>query len=192
MEANPTTDYASASLATSSPSKILQSRPREKVEEGQTREIELPTDHDDVVAAYIEYLYAKSLTVDRTIEGRTDFHLLARLYCFGEKVLDDAFCNAVMANMVAGMDSRDVMGEFSYPTVEAIRIVYEGTPAGSPMRRFVIEMYAQRMSKDWASVEGAPVEFMVELVGEMCRVRSAPGPHGPVGRRVGKWLKEKK
>lgn len=156
--------------------------------------MELPTDEVDVVAAYIEFLYSKSVAVDKLDNGATDHALLVRLYCFGEKILDDSSCDAVISAMVSGIDQKANDGSYILPNIEQVRTIYDGTVSGCPLRRFVVEIHAQRMSSKW-SMEGwakAPNEFMVDLITEMCKIKSAPGPHGPVFPRLATWLKAKK
>lgn len=57
--------------------------------DGATREIKLPDDTAEVVAAYVDWLYSRRLELDvpKDTKGRPEpeSELVARLYCFGEK-----------------------------------------------------------------------------------------------------------
>ncbi|KAK4495742.1 hypothetical protein PRZ48_013010 [Zasmidium cellare] len=174
-------------------SEFFQGALERKWENGQPREIELATDEINVVTAYVDYLYSKSVKVDRTEAGHTDFNFLAHLYCFGEEILDSGFCDAVMTALLAHIDQRNKKGGFTYPGEEMVNIVYNNTAADSLMRRFLVDMFAQRAnSNNWASIGDVPPQFQKNLLDELFKVRPAPGPHGPVSPHLGKWLKAKK
>lgn len=124
----------------------------------------------------------------------TDFVLMARLYCVGEKILDDGSCDAIMSATICDMDERNHAGRIAYPYHEAIDGIYQGTLPDSPMRRFVVDMYAQRMKPNWHPMGAAqkPNEFMQDLPDDICKIRPALGPHGSKFPRSGTWLKAEK
>ena len=141
-----------------------------KWREGGSREIELPHDDYDVVAAYVDWLYfgkiaskpiaPPELPID---DGEYDF--LARLYSFGEKIQADLFCNTVVDAMTLKTDVLAADGTRTFPSHAAIAALYSGTPNDSPARRFLVDMYVEFGTEKWIPDEADlnHVEFLTDL-----------------------------
>ncbi|KAI5361020.1 putative SKP1/BTB/POZ domain superfamily protein [Septoria linicola] len=107
--------------------------------EGQTREIELPEDEPDIVAAYIEWLYSgkieplscKPPTPVSHGAMRGTHVTLAKIYVLAEKLGDDDACKVTIDSWVSLLCNRQ--GEngrlVPVPDWDAIKTIYEGTPA---------------------------------------------------------------
>jgi hypothetical protein len=67
---------------------------------------------------------------------------LAKLYIFGEKVLDAKFCNTIISGFVENATAYlKVDPKFAaIPDVEIINALYGGTAAGSPIRKFLVDI----------------------------------------------------
>jgi hypothetical protein len=68
---------------------------------------------------------------------------LAKLYAFGEKILDSHFQNSVNNGIVVASRD-DVNGTQIYPLGEIVNIIYNNTPNGSPGRRLLVDMWHDR------------------------------------------------
>jgi hypothetical protein len=144
-----------------------------KWREGRSRRIDLPHDDGDVVAAYLDWLYFKHIASKPVAPPQLpmddgEFDFLARLYCFAEKAMCDAFADDVIDAMALKTDdvARDGTGTRTFPSYSAIMILYTGTPPGSPARRFVCDMYCEFGMSGWIPKENAlnHPEFLQDLV----------------------------
>lgn len=146
--------------------------------ENTSGEIKLPEDETDVVTAYVDWLYSK--TVSEAIcrdncegELQPDFNFLISLYVFAEKVQDDRFADAALCQMLEQMDLGKK--EAWYPGQPALARAYEGTPDGSPLRRLLACVWAKYLSPSWFGLgEVYPMEFMVDLAKQFSEFRGIP------------------
>lgn len=139
--------------------------------ESHSRDIDLPQDDGDVVAAFLDWSYFKiiaskpvnapALPMD---DGEFDF--LARLYCFAEKTQCDHFADDVINAMALKTDDVANDGTRTFPSHTAITILYSGTPPGSPARRFVCDMYCEFGIPSWIPKENglSHPDFLQDLV----------------------------
>lgn len=141
-----------------------------KWREGKQRHIDLPQDDVEVVAAYVNWLYfkkvaSKPLAPPELPVDDGEYQYLARMYSFGDKVQADAFCDAVMDAMVAKTDDVARDGTRTFPSHSAIMTLYTGTPAESPARQFVVDMYLEFGAAKWISKEADcnHIEFLTDL-----------------------------
>ncbi|EME41218.1 hypothetical protein DOTSEDRAFT_55104 [Dothistroma septosporum NZE10] len=67
---------------------------------GAKREIKLPDDSAKVVTTYVDWLYKEQIYIDPVGDGQPDNVLYIRLYCFGEKIHLDEFCDATLTQML--------------------------------------------------------------------------------------------
>lgn len=116
--------------------------------EGQTRIIHLQEDEVEDVANYLDYIYDGELPTRNIVlvdhmaaEHEDQYPLLARLYAFGERVLNTAIRNAVITEMVRLTSLTDDDGWGYFPYWSTSTWLYRKTVATSPMRRFIVDMY---------------------------------------------------
>lgn len=72
-----------------------------------------------------------------------EYHDLLTLYILAEKLQDIAAKNADITGVI---DVSQVVledGMWTTPSLKAADIVYEGTPEGSPLRRFLVDMFSR-------------------------------------------------
>ncbi|USW55516.1 Putative BTB/POZ domain-containing protein [Septoria linicola] len=137
-----------------------------KWKEGQTREIKLPEDDPDAVATYFDFLHTKQGTVYWDEEDdKPNFDLLVRVYVFGEKVQDERFCDVVMSALCQARDTPDQQGARYIPGTSVITDLYDGTPAGSPARRWVVDQYRDAVDAEGfrEDLQNYPAEFVQEV-----------------------------
>lgn len=127
--------------------------------EGQTRTIKLPEeDCIETLTHYLNYAYSQKLPTDRiTAVASTGFPegtwtTLANIYVLGERMLDQSVQHAVIKELIrlpkltceANMSNKS----FS-PNAEAISLIYDGTTAGSPARRLMVDYHVARGYESW-------------------------------------------
>lgn len=122
--------------------------------EGSERVIELPEDTPEVVSAYVDWLYSDKifprtgeLPADAVMHARESDHL-AKLYVFGEKNQDDAFCDAVITAWARHLDTK-IAGKYYYFASDCIASLYAGTSSSSPARKFVVQLFVKYGRKQW-------------------------------------------
>jgi hypothetical protein len=67
---------------------------------GQTRVVRLPEDNADVVGQYLDFMYQKALPTHRFSHLDFIYIGLARLYVFGERVLDPFIRNNIVQQLI--------------------------------------------------------------------------------------------
>lgn len=114
-------------------------------QEGRNGKINLPEDDPSLAGAYFDWLYsfkipsksdqAVNVLDDSDIDA--EYEYLSHMYVFGEKVVDDDFCNAVIDAIIAKIefDSGDA---YYYPSTKAVNILYEATAEGCPARKMMV------------------------------------------------------
>ncbi|KAI5360922.1 putative SKP1/BTB/POZ domain superfamily protein [Septoria linicola] len=125
-----------------------------KWKEGQTREIKLPEDDPDAVTVYWD-----------EEDDKPNFDLLVRVYVFGEKVQDERFCDVVMSALCQARDTPDQQGARYIPGTSVITDLYDGSPAGSPARRWVVDQYRDAVDAEGfrEDLQNYPAEFVQEV-----------------------------
>ncbi|KAK4613844.1 hypothetical protein CLAFUW4_09110 [Fulvia fulva] len=166
--------------------------------EGQSRVLELPEDTPATISAYLEWLYSRSIQPPPVEPGTGHrFERLVRLYVFGKKIQDDAFCDAVMRLMAQKCDQEHEEDEECVawvPNQDDIELLYAGTPQGSPARRFLVDVHLACADADWLDEneeEGEnPRELLLDLSRALRKGRT-PGGQWAAVPHVSDWLKEK-
>ncbi|KAK5685854.1 hypothetical protein LTS10_001967 [Elasticomyces elasticus] len=113
---------------------------------------------------------------------RNEYNVLAQLYCFGERVQNERFKNAVIDALVAKTedtvyeDHGHKLAEFwkaVRPSV--VQDIYEGTPPGSPARKLMVSIYAGDQSSCWI-VDGLHYDFLLDLSRKLCDLKAQKYP----------------
>ncbi|KAB2103192.1 hypothetical protein AG0111_0g8462 [Alternaria gaisen] len=162
--------------------------------------IDLPDDPVDVVSDYIKWLYYDTIpdkqyeAVANTREERAEeaekvFVALAESYVFGEKIVDVRYKNAVLQTIIKAQNAFDwSMGPAS------VKIVYEGTPPKSPLRRLIAERVAYSAYDDSSAGAGwmqffdtYPKEALVDALKITVKVRERDSKSEP---DVGSYVEE--
>jgi hypothetical protein len=147
--------------------------------------LHLPEDSTSTVSDYIKWLYYDKVAI-KPYEAGTDtikkkaeeaekvFILLAEAYVFGEKIMDTEYKNAVVKAL---SDCKSRLHWRMGP--ESVSIVYNNTPPGSPLRRWIADRLAYSASDDsknevgWMQfIDGYPQEALVDAMKALLRVRT--------------------
>lgn len=168
---DPSTDFAVHEAILREHSPFFRTALDNKWREGRSRQINLPQDSSEVVAAYVHWLYFQEIASKPTSPPSLpiddgEYQFLAMLYVFGEKVQADAFCDDILDAMASKTDDFADDGTRTFPSHAAIMTLYNGTPPQSPARRFAVEMYATFGTEHWIPEEADcnHAEFMTDLV----------------------------
>jgi len=125
-------------------------------QEAETRVIKLPDDDPEIVALYINFVYTGQLSTAKINEkrisalGLLEFYdcieeehdTLFSIFILGEKLQDVKAKNATMAAMLDLSRSRRPDSCWLMPTVRTINRIYENTPPGSLIRRFIVRIWS--------------------------------------------------
>ena len=99
------------------------------------------------------------------------YHILAHAYVLGERLLDTPFKNAIADAYVLYARGSPPAKRY-YPSNEEIRILYEGTSEGSPIRKLLVDIWYCRGKVEWIENDAdLPQEFLAAVVRELFRVR---------------------
>jgi hypothetical protein len=126
--------------------------------EGQSRVIKLPEDDPTTVAQYLDFVYKDMLPTLRgwsPDQAKVMYLALARLYVYGERVLDVVIRNVIVEHFISfsSIANRELLPHPYYPGPDVVELVYEGTTAASPMRKLLVDMYVRHGSKEWLAPE---------------------------------------
>ncbi|EME41830.1 hypothetical protein DOTSEDRAFT_74030 [Dothistroma septosporum NZE10] len=193
----PTTDFAVHEAILREYSLFFRTALDRRWREGHSRTVELPDDDAEVVSAYIDWLYfrriaSKPISPPELPMDDGEYQLLAQLYAFGDKVQADSFCDNVLDAMVQKTDDIATDGTRTFPSHSAIMTLYNGTPPGSPARRFVVDMYAEYGATKWIPSESEfnHADFLTDLVRALLKEQQTTSVHKqPNFPRRRKWHK---
>jgi hypothetical protein len=97
--------------------------------------IDLSDDEPERFEVYCQWLYGRKIAEKEAVSA-TEFHL-AKLYVFGEKIMDETFQNAVLTTFM------DIChAEQLYPGNDVVRMIYKGTSGPElPARRLLVDIW---------------------------------------------------
>lgn len=146
-----------------SDSDFFQAALKKEWTEGQTRTIKLPEEKPEVVAQYLDFVFAKGLPTRSTKDDcRTGavYEVLGELYGLGERLLDSRLRNAIIDEFVRFTK----VGGYPhcYPQADAINSIYECTTDGSPARRLLVFWFITNGKEDWVT-DSLHYDFLRDL-----------------------------
>ena len=140
--------------------------------EGQTRTIKLPEEHClETLTHYLNYAYSQALPTHNiravTSPGFPEgtWTTLANIYVLGERMADQSVRHAVIREFIRlprlTCEANKSNKSFS-PNAEAISLIYDGTTAGSPARRLMVDYHVARGYESWLGDHHHPA-FVLDL-----------------------------
>lgn len=138
-----------------------------------------PIDMSDVDPAIFEgycgWLYTGKIMHRENDQAHT---YLASLYVLGERLIDVTLQNSVVAAMIRRGETLEV-----YPANPPVRIIYAGTPTGSPARRLLVDFWVFNVSPAWKGLDDLTKhtcsDFVNDLLPKLVEQRGAPGSSVP-------------
>ncbi|KAF3005142.1 hypothetical protein E8E13_010416 [Curvularia kusanoi] len=153
--------------------------------EAEEHVIKLPEDDSDTFDLYLQCLYSQELSVvpDPVPEdycGTDEHDDLAKLYVFAEKIQDIRTKNVVIQAFLKNVWKMQLDDNWHYPDEETIKIIYDRTPPGCPMRRLLVDIYAHATGSvpEWDVTY--PSKFLEDLVTELKKTCLANPPGFPI------------
>jgi len=136
------------------------------------RVIRMPEDEPHVFEVYLKWLYS-GLIFSKSDEGETQNHpitdeyiLLYKCYILGEKLQDVGFKDTIM----------DSINELTWAKkgiiTSTIRFVYDNTPASSPVRRFLVDVFTYSGEMVWIGKgKDSHEEFLFDVSASLLRLK---------------------
>ena len=123
--------------------------------EADSRVVKLPDDKPEAFALYLNFIYTGQLNTMRkskeelallaedafVIYITSEFQDIFRLYVLAEKLQDVSAKNAAITAAAEVTQLKSVTKSWTVPPLSTANHVYEGTPEGSPARRFLADMW---------------------------------------------------
>lgn len=125
---------------------------KEEWVEGQKRRIPLLDDSAAAVDLYVQWLYGRRIfsrqSSEKLKDGQEELGVLIDGFVFGEKIQDGEFKDAVIDAITSSVSTIGKDDKYWYPSGEKADRVYKGTPAGSPLRRLLVDMHVHHGRRD--------------------------------------------
>ncbi|KAF2121756.1 hypothetical protein BDV96DRAFT_627006 [Lophiotrema nucula] len=127
--------------------------------------IDLTDDEPATFQVYSNWLYTERLTVPGPSQWLACSCRLVQCYVLGEKLMDVKFKNIVIDEMIRRTDEW-------IPECDAVKIIYQGTSAGSPARRFLVDIWASEAHEIMMDgLENCPNDFLADALRCMSKAR---------------------
>lgn len=140
-------------------------------QESMQRTIELPEDDPEIFAVYVHWLYDGTLPVsgvDESTTKNTEYMILLKAYCLGDKLLNTGFQHTILSAIVEKAEFPDCYVETTLPTVADITYAYENTNEHSVFRKKLVKIYASAACGNcFRGQTTYPVPFVLEVVARL-------------------------
>lgn len=144
--------------------------------EGQTRIIELPEEDTEDTTNYLNFVFDGTLPTHAITNGNeirdtgsSVYYTLCYLYALGERLLDAKLRNAVIKEFVRLSEWPDDEGYYYCPSWGVTAAAYETTLAGSPLRRFLVDVLVTSGLLEWLSKSSIDLEDNSELLADVVK-----------------------
>lgn len=123
--------------------------------EAKDRVVNFPEDDPATLQSDVHLLYTNQLAVIPSplpvkYDGSEETEALAKLYALAEKLQDVDTKNIVLkAMLLSSLQIRSITASCVVPGLPTVRIIYAGTPEGSPIRRLLVDIYTYRGRSAW-------------------------------------------
>lgn len=154
--------------------------------EGQKIVIKLPGEEVEVVTHYLDFVYGEGLPIepfgiadDISQSDESDFGIaddvnkwdfvnLIKLYTLGERISDTTVRNAVIKEIIRlfpkGFDIYlDPYDNPCLPMPMDAKIIYDGTPKGSPARRLLVDLQVSGGVYEMFDLDGYSPDYLRDL-----------------------------
>ncbi|KAF2260985.1 hypothetical protein CC78DRAFT_536017 [Lojkania enalia] len=138
-----------------------------------SRVVELPDDDPAAFALYMQWMFTRRLPILPEDEESScsfeEFATLSNAYVLGERLMDNDWKNVIADCYVQFARSSKPY----YPSNEDIRIIYEGTREGSPIRQLLVDIYCSRGKADWLENDShLPRDFLLQVTSALLKIRT--------------------
>jgi len=159
--------------------------------EGETGIVRLPEDDPGLFATYLRLLYSGKAPAFQRSEGLNDeedqsiqrekamrqnsifIKTCSQLYVFCEKIQDLGSKRTLLESMVQASTIKTSRSH-SYPGVKVVNILYEGTAASDPIRKFLRDVAVLRGRETWIkNIPRYNTEYLQDIVASVYRTEVA-------------------
>lgn len=144
------------------------------------RIVNLPEDESAVFAVYVEFLYCGNLAVvpevlDLNDTAQSEQHMLCKLYVLAEKLQDMDTRNRAIQGLLYSAKQVRPGNSTICPSIDSIKIIYDGTLHGSMARKLLVDYYTYRGTGSWIiNHKDLPEDFLVDLATNLMDKRAIP------------------
>ncbi|KAF2679134.1 hypothetical protein K458DRAFT_408387 [Lentithecium fluviatile CBS 122367] len=135
-------------------------------QESNERTVYLSGDKPSIFELYLNLVYTGNLATEDYSENNVPVHeyaALAKVYVLAEKLQDTKAKDFVLEAILLTFRAT-VYFILQRPPIEAIRIIYEGTPDTSLARKLMVDLYTEHGEQDWLEGESdIPHEFLYDI-----------------------------
>lgn len=153
--------------------------------EAQERVVNLPEDDPAIFAIYVHSIYNGELPTtpdSETLNLSPDWENrgICKFYVLAEKLQDIGAKNSAIDALIARSKVKDDHGVGRAPAPGSVKVIYNGTTAGSSARKLLVDFYAHRASLSYMAEAEAelPEDFKHDLLIKMFALRK-PGLEDP-------------
>jgi hypothetical protein len=126
-----------------------------------TKPIDMSGMEPTIFEAYCGWLYTGKIVHHE--KGKRHV-FLSELYILGERLMDTAFQDVIIAAII-----RFSIGSNIFPGNSAIQTIYTGTPASSPARRLLVDFWAFNAVPTYDGLENLTKETCLDFVNDLVR-----------------------
>ncbi|KAF1950252.1 hypothetical protein CC80DRAFT_598274 [Byssothecium circinans] len=150
--------------------------------ESDEKIVVLPDDDPEIFKLYLGLIFTnrvyvvkkKAEDVDYLAHSEHEYGRLCELYILAEKLQDATSKNLLIDAILARSRQVDGDGMLRYPNSGIVAMVYDNTPESSPLRRLLVDFYADHWVTGWVLDAETPKDFFVDLVKQVLAVRPLP------------------
>ncbi|KAK6430781.1 hypothetical protein LTR95_013059 [Oleoguttula sp. CCFEE 5521] len=128
--------------------------------EGQEKTVELRDVEPTIFAQYVHWIYHNKLNLpDCADSSPVHRDELLDAYLLADRIDDMELRNYLVSQIHSDMRRRALQ-----PGCDWLHRIFEGTSAGSPLRKLVVDWYVKRRTRDNSRVKEYPAEFVEKLL----------------------------
>jgi len=136
--------------------------------EAEERVVHLPEDDARTFELYLHYIYNNEFACNPSEDqyGKKELGALARLYVLCEKLQDPISKNCIIKALSDSIYTIRSHGTWNIPGCAVVETLYKGTVKGSPVRRMLVDIFAQGVPSKFATpdwINKYPGEFIQDL-----------------------------
>lgn len=135
--------------------------------------MKLPEEDPAAFLKFTQWLYAGNIYTKGMPPCEAEiWHLLAKMYILGEKVIASVFQDRVLDAIAATFNDKCINPTWGrqrlsryYPHPDKVNVIYDGTPQDSPLRRLMLDKHAIMDETKWIhhNPDAINHEFLVDL-----------------------------
>ena len=156
-------------------SKFFQTAMNGRWLESDERSIKFEEDGPEIFSLYVHLLYKNWLPImdeSNTKGDHIEFVVLAKLFVLAEKLMDVTSKNIILSSMISKRRHKreNATGRaYLVPRLDAVKLLYDGTPVQSPARKLMVDFYTEIGAKGDAgktlsdSKVDIPRDFLFDL-----------------------------